>query len=43
MVKVLTLAEMAGLPTVAQDQQALEEIQALAAEQTPSTPVFRNR
>ena len=43
MVKVLALDEANGLARLDQDTQALEEIQALRAEQTPPTPVFRSR
>lgn len=43
MAKVVALSEALGQSTLDQDQQALEEIQALRAEQTPSTPVFRQR
>jgi tetratricopeptide (TPR) repeat protein len=43
MAKVLAIGESIGLPSLEQDQRALEEIQALNAQQTPETPLFRQR
>ena len=43
MAKVLAISEAIGLPTLEQDRQAMEQIQALNAQQTPETPLFRQR